>query len=190
MTSIINSSSNYNELEIAESGCGAFTKSILELYNLNPGNNSLTSSNVYPGIEVVSNNPSQENQTMLFAGDFEGYYKFDPLKTQILSSSTYGLVKAISENSLINSNLDIAKSQDLVETTLDSISKSYFEFMSALNGDHSLFINELSKSLRSALQVQFKVLLFKMQKKVKIGLQRVSLNLLHQRLAMLQLLIL
>ena len=146
MTSTINSSSNYNELEIAESGCGAFTKSILELYNLNPGNNSLTSSNIYPGIEVVSNNPSQKNQTMLFTGDFEGYYKFDPLKTQILSSSTYGLVKAISENSLINSNLDIAKSQDLVETTLDSISKSYFEFMSALNGDHSLFINELSKS--------------------------------------------
>ena len=36
MTSIINSSSNYNELEIAESGCDAFTNSILELYNLNP----------------------------------------------------------------------------------------------------------------------------------------------------------
>ena len=77
-------------------GSKVFTDAVLELYNLDPTIIILKSANIYAGIEPVSNNPSQANQTMLFDGDTNGFYKFDPLKTEILSSSTRGLVKATS----------------------------------------------------------------------------------------------
>ena len=146
ITSSLNSSVIYDDLGIVTSASRSFTDSVLNLYNLDPATNNYASSKIYPGIEEVTNNPSQANQIMLFGGDTEGYFKFDPLKTQILSSSSMGLVKASTEKALISSNIDLVRSESLVENTLDSIGKSFFNFINENDGDHSLFAAELSKA--------------------------------------------
>ena len=121
LTSALNSSESYNDSEVVTSVSGAFTDSVLELFNLDPISGNYSSVHIYPGIEQVSNNPSIANPTMLFGGDKEGYFKFDPLKTQILSSCAAGLVKASATKALINSNVNIEGSEILVESALDSI---------------------------------------------------------------------
>ena len=146
ISSSLNSSLSYDALDIVSEGCAAFTDAVLELYNLDPNNNDLKSSNIFPGIDTVSNNPSTAYDIMLFDGNIIGHYKFNPLKTKILSSSTNGLVKASTEIALINSNLDLEISKNMVKETLNSICNSYFNFLSQNVGDHSLFAYELSKS--------------------------------------------
>ena len=153
ITSSLKSSSSYSDLEISRLGSKVFTNAVLELYNLDPTLKEYKSTSIYPGIEPVSNNPSQANQTMLFNGDTEGYFKFDPLKTQILSSSTRGLVKASSINSLMFSNINSDNSENLIQNTLNSISSSYFDFINKIQGEHDLFIYELTKSFANGASI-------------------------------------
>lgn len=153
ITSSLKSSSSYSDLEIATLGSKVFTDAVLELYNLDPSVIEYKSANIYPGIEPVSNNPSQASQIMLFGGDTDGYFKFDPLKTQILSSSTRGLVKASSVNSLMFSNINSDNSENLIRNTLNSISSSYFDFINQVQGEHDLFIYELTKSFANGASI-------------------------------------
>lgn len=145
ISSSLDASTKYDDYEIASTGCKVFTDAVLELYNLVPDNN-LEAMNIYAGIEVVSNNPSQANQVMLFDGDTDGFYKFDPLKSEILSSSTLGLVKATSRKAIVTSNIDLVNSESLVQNSLDSISKSFFNFLDKQEGTHDLFTYELANS--------------------------------------------
>jgi hypothetical protein len=123
-----------------------FTDSVLELYNLDSNNPNFHSTNFYPGIEPVANDASQANEVMLFGGDTPGFYKFDPIKTKIIASSTAGLVKVAAKQAILSSNIDKVASDNLFMDTIDSISKSYFQFINDLEGDHSLFTYEITKA--------------------------------------------
>jgi hypothetical protein len=123
-----------------------FTDSVLDLYNEDSTNPNFHATNLYPGIEAVSNNPSQANDIMLFGGDTPGFYKFDPIKTKIITSSTAGLVKVAAKQAIVSSNVDKVASDNLFMDSLDSITKSYFQFINELEGDHSLFTYEITKA--------------------------------------------
>ena len=123
-----------------------FTDSVLDLYNLDSNNPNFRSTNLYPGIEPVANDASQANEIMLFGGDTPGFYKFDPIKTKIIASSTAGLVKVAARQAIVSSNIDKVASDNLFMNTLDSITKSYFQFINELEGDHSLFTYEITKA--------------------------------------------
>ena len=147
-TSSLNSFTDQNQETIIPLYAEVFSDSVLDLYNLDPNNPNLKSTNLYPGIEAVSNNPSQANEVMLFGGDTDGFFKFDPLKTQIFASSTAGLIKVAAKQSIVSSNVDPFDIEDFTSTmdAIDSISKSYFNFIEAFDGDNTLFTYELTKS--------------------------------------------
>jgi len=145
-TSSLNSFKNSNEETIIPLYSEVITRSVLNLYNLDANNPNLHSTSLYPGIEPVANNASEANEVMLFGGDMPGFYKFDPIKTKIIASSTAGLVKVAAQQSIVSSNIDIIASENLFVDALDSIGKSYFEFLNQLEGDNTLFTYELTKA--------------------------------------------
>jgi hypothetical protein len=85
---------------------------------------------------------------MLFGGDTDGFYKFDPLKTKIFASSTSGLVKVAAQQSIVSSNVNPIGFEGLALTmnAIDSIGQSYFNFLKTFDDDHTLFTYELTKS--------------------------------------------
>jgi hypothetical protein len=85
---------------------------------------------------------------MLWGGDTDGFYKFDPLKTKIFASSTAGIVKVAAQQSIVSSNGDPIGFEDLTLTkdAINSIGQSYFNFIKTFNGDNNLFTYELTKS--------------------------------------------
>ncbi len=147
-TSSLNSFTIQNQETIIPLYSEVFTDSVLDLYNLDSNNPNFHSTNLYPGIETVSNDPSEANEVMLFGGDTDGFYKFDPLKTKIFASSTAGLVKVAAQQSIVSSNVDPIGFEDLASTmdAIDSIGQSYFNFLKTFDGDHTLFTYELTKS--------------------------------------------
>lgn len=145
-TSSLSASQNTEQKTILPILAEVFTDSVLDLYNLDSNNVNFSATNLYPGIEPVSNDPSVASEIMLFGGDSEGYYKFDPLKTKIFALSVAGIIKVASAESLIGSNVDRATSEKLFTDTIDSITQSYFKFTNNLDGDHSLFTYDLTKS--------------------------------------------
>ena len=147
-SSSLNSFTIQNQETIIPLYSEVFTNSVLDLYNLDSNNPNFHSTNLYPGIETVSNDPSEANEVMLFGGDTDGFYKFDPLKTKIFASSTAGLVKVAAQKSIVSSNVDPIGFEDLASTmdAIDSIGQSYFNFLKTFDGDHTLFTYELTKS--------------------------------------------
>ncbi len=145
-TSFLNAFQETDQQSILPVFIEAFTDSVLNLYNLDIGNPNYRSTHLYPGVESVSNDPSLANEIMLFGGDTEGYYKFDPLKSKVFASSTSGLIKAASKQAIISSNIDFASSEKLFSDAVDGITESYFNFVNSLDGDHTLFTYELTKS--------------------------------------------
>lgn len=134
------------ETELFDIGSKAFTGSVLSLYNLNQ-DAKFNEIQLYPGIEPVSNQPSLANETMLFGGENEGYYKFDPIKTKIISSTAAGLIYVATEKAIIASIANPEDYDQVIVNTINSINQTYFDFVNKLNGDHSLFIYESSKSI-------------------------------------------
>ena len=145
-SSSLNSFTIQNQETIIPLFSEVFTDSVLDLYNLDSNNPNFHSTNLYPGIEPVVNDASQANEIMLFGGDTPGFYKFDPIKTKIIASSTAGLVKVAARQAIVSSNIDKVASDNLFMDTLDSITKSYFQFINELEGDHSLFTYEITKA--------------------------------------------
>ena len=145
-TSSLNSFTTQNQETIITLYSEVFTDSVLDLYNLDSNNPNFHSTGLYPGIETVSNDPSGANEVMLFGGDTPGFYKFDPIKTKIIASSTAGLVKVAAKQAIVSSNIDKVASDNLFIGALDSIAKSYFQFINELEGDHSLFTYEITKA--------------------------------------------
>jgi hypothetical protein len=147
-TSSLNSFTLQNQETIIPLFSEVFTDSVLDLYNEDSNNPNFHSTNLYPGIETVSNDPSIANEVMLFGGDTDGFYKFDPLKTKIFASSTSGLVKVAAQQSIVSSNVNPIGFEGLALTmnAIDSIGQSYFNFLKTFDDDHTLFTYELTKS--------------------------------------------
>ena len=145
-TSSLNAFKNSNEETIIPLYSEVITGSVLNLYNLDANNPNLHSISLYPGIEPIANNASEASEVMLFGGDTPGFYKFDPIKTKIIASSTAGLVKVVAQQSIVSSNIDRVASENLFMDALDSIGKSYFKFINELEGDNALFTYELTKA--------------------------------------------
>lgn len=149
------------EVEILGIGSKTFTNSVLALYNAERGDGKYEKIQLYTGIEPVSNQPSLANDTMLFGGESEGYFKFDPIKTKIISSTAEGLIGIATEKAIANSIVNPEAYDQVLANTLNSMNQSYFDFVNNLDGDHSLFIYESSKSIAmgaasSSLETIFK----------------------------------
>lgn len=145
--STLDSNLPLTETELFDIASKTFTGSVLSLYNVNQEGGKFNVIQLYPGIEPVTNEPSLASETMLFGGDTEGYYKFDPIKTKIISSTATGLISVATEKAIIASITEPEAYDQVIINTINSINQSYFDFVNKIDGDHSLFINESCKSI-------------------------------------------
>ena len=147
LKSSLDSNLPLTEEDLLSVGSKVFTNSVLNLYTSNLEDGKFNKIHLYPGIEPVSNQPSLANEAMLFGGDTEGYFKFDPIKTKIISSASIGLISVATEKAITKSITNPEAYDQAVINTIDSINQSYFDFINKQDGDHSLFIYESSKSI-------------------------------------------
>ena len=119
-----------------------FSDSVLDLYNLDPNNPNLKSTNLYPGIEAVSNSPSQANEVILFGGDTDGFSNSILLKLKFSHQVPPDLSR-LPQNSQLFLRMLILSVSDFTSTmdAIDSISKSIL-ICEAFDGDNTLFTYE------------------------------------------------
>ena len=104
----------------------------------------------YAGIEPVASTRDTFNTTMKFDGNLAKYKNFDPGKTRILEFAAKGLADAYFLRTPLDSNETIAAlSKQIGENSVSGA----LEFLATLQGDHSQFAYEVSKSIASGLSL-------------------------------------
>jgi hypothetical protein len=104
----------------------------------------------YPGIEaIVDPTSSTLDVTMKFDGTLEKFKNFDPAKTRVLEFAAKGLADGVFLSSTLDSTNIPTFSKELGENSISAA----LEFLSSLEGDHSRFGYEISKSIASGLSL-------------------------------------
>ena len=120
------------------------TESSLSLLN----DSAFTTTNFIPNISTVEPSRKLENKDMKFAGESR-FMKFDPSKTAILQFSSRGLSEGIYDlenNALTSSNIE-----SFSDILANSIGSTVIEYLSRLDGDHSLFAYESSNAIATGI---------------------------------------
>ena len=120
------------------------TESSLSLLN----DSAFTTTNFIPNISTVEPSRKLENKDMKFGGESR-FMKFDPSKTAILQFSSRGLSEGIYDlenNALTSSNIE-----SFSDILANSIGSTVIEYLSRLDGDHSLFAYESSNAIATGI---------------------------------------
>ena len=142
-----NSQSNLNgalDSQLILSGCKNFFDATLNLYSLEP-DDDYRQSHLYSGITPILQN--EKNELMMYEGEVDGYFKFDPQKSLIIASTADGLLQKVVELTISESTLETNNYESLLSGAIQVIDQSFYQFIGEYNGDNSQFINELTKSI-------------------------------------------
>ena len=109
---------------------------------------TLSSNGMTPTITPVDNSRTIANQEMSFGGETK-FMKFDPEKTRMLEFTGKGLADGLFKNS--SAPLSVNNINDFSKILGESAISGAIEYISALEGDNSLFAYEASKVLATGL---------------------------------------
>ena len=121
---------------------GTIIKSIMAFYESN--NPNFPSVGIYPGIDSIVGY-DESNDVMKFDGK-DGFMKFDPSKTEIINSVSYGISSALFSSSLINEDTLSDFASSIARPIIDE-ALSFIHQVETQNPDqsHSFFVNEITK---------------------------------------------
>ena len=103
-------------------------------------------------IGIVDPKSDDFRLTMMYGGKDIGFEKFDPRKSEIILQTSKSLAKAFLENT--PTNINVVSSFKSTTDMLGSMAvEGVYNFMKNLDGDHSLFAYELSKTLANGLSL-------------------------------------
>jgi hypothetical protein len=103
----------------------------------------------YSGIESVDATRSVLNVKMKFDGNLERLKNFDPEKTRVLEFASKGLADGF----FLRNQLDAGTIKELSQILGENSMSAALEFLSSIQGDHSQFGYEISKSIASGLSL-------------------------------------
>jgi hypothetical protein len=103
----------------------------------------------YSGIEPVDATRTVSNVKMKFDGNLDKFKNFDPEKTRVLEFASKGLA----DGYFLSKQLDPGTIKILSKELGENSVSAALEFLSALQGDHSQFGYEVSKSIASGLSL-------------------------------------
>ncbi len=106
---------------------------------------------IYPGIEPIINDGTP-NTSMKFDGELDQFMKFDPSKTEIIKSVTYGISTAIFSSPLINEN-NLEKYSSSLSNAVINGAFSFIDRVENENdgANHIFFVNEVTKVISNGL---------------------------------------
>ena len=132
---------------------GSILKSVLELIQNEDSNPSI---GFYAGIEPVENFETP-NEVMKFDGSMEKFFKFDPIKTELIKSAVLSISSSVfsTTSGLLKIENGALLDEDLINQSINDLSeviiKDVFSFLSNLDGNHAIFTYEISKVISNSL---------------------------------------
>ena len=132
---------------------GSILKSVLELIQ---NEDSIPSIGFYAGIEPVENFETP-NEVMKFDGSMEKFFKFDPIKTELIKSAVLSISSSVfsTTSGLLKIENGALLDEDLINQSINDLSeviiKDVFSFLSNLDGNHAIFTYEISKVISNSL---------------------------------------
>ena len=92
-------------------GCKNFFDATLNLYSVG-SDDDYRQSHLYSGITPILQN--EKNELMMYGGEVDGYFKFDPLKSLIIASTADGLLQKVVELTISESTLETNNYESLL----------------------------------------------------------------------------
>ena len=141
-----------NDFDLVEDAISSLLYSSISIYdNQNPNNIDFNSTNFTPSIVPVARDDQNETESMLYGG-VEGFYNFNPLKSNLVSATSESITEIFFDSYFTNTTEADSNSTQL----FNSLSSAFYTGISNASDDfgregNEAFIYELLKQTSSQI---------------------------------------